>query len=521
MEEMQYLRTLEEILVEHRAFGDSDYIHEQVDICYQRRLGKLSAHLPLAAAAMDAVCRADPCHRRLIFSDTVARFTINTALQQSESGTRHSLPIDECEEVFRAILRYLDDCQSGRPAEFGTRQVNRLDFAPFRGRVWSGGHSDEIFGRVFRLVVKERFAQKCQPGAELSEPTADDLAMLTKGTRLLNELVPLLTRSALGHVDLIALFPLGPWNGAASMSQFGLSGTVFLSKDLISNPWWVAEHLLHEALHQKLYDFRHGHSLLEPDFAREDAPRICSLWNVPGSNNANCWDIHRAVAAFHVYVHLALLSAIAEERASELEEIYGPINTGSGMTNSRKAMERAHYLGEKLQAEGEDELGLAGKRLVEWLISVLNALDYSPPPTGAYTHLLLDRYRGEAWTVEKKVESCRLEARSNGCGAEAQQFLDLGRRLTKLAKSEMEITRSVLSTVNAEAELRHFNASVDLYADEELGTHFASVRGLISRSIMSLLQDGYGLRSAAQEMVQRMVEDSSAHLHNILEKQEA
>jgi hypothetical protein len=50
MEEIQYLRALEEILVEHRAFGDSDYIHEQVEICYQRRVGKLSADVPVAGA---------------------------------------------------------------------------------------------------------------------------------------------------------------------------------------------------------------------------------------------------------------------------------------------------------------------------------------------------------------------------------------------------------------------------------------------------------------------------------------
>ena len=70
------------------------------------------------------------------------------------------------------------------------------------------------------------------------------------------------------------------------------------------------------------------------------------------------------------------------------------------MTASRKAFERAHYLGEQLIETCWEELGLAGKRLTEWLIAVLEALDPSPPPHGAYVHLLLDRFQTEATKVE-------------------------------------------------------------------------------------------------------------------------
>lgn len=522
MEEIQYLRALEEILVEHRAFGDSDYIHEQVESCYERRLGKLSADVPAAGAVQDALCQADACDRRRIFGDAVVRFAINSALWQGQTGIRRGLPLDECEEVFRATLQYLEERKSGVPREFGAK-VHHLRSGPYHGGVWSGD-SDDLFGRVFRRTVEQRFDGNCVPGAELSKPTADQLAMLTNGLLLLNELAPSLSRSALSHVSLVALFPMAPWKGAASMSQFGLSGAIFLCADLLQSPWWVAEHFMHEALHQKLYDFRHGHSLLTPNFAREDAPRICSLWNVPGENKSNYWETSRTVVAFHVYVHLALLGAIAEERAPELGKIYGPLrHSKSGMMNSRKAMERAHYLGEKIQEVCYEELGPAGKRLIEWLISVLDALDDSPPPANSYIHLLLDRYQGEAHRAGRRIESSLITTRSSAFEGEAAKSSDVTQQLMKLAKREIESTRSVLSAVNAGAELGQFENALDKYSDEELGRKFPQVRDLIYKTILDLSQDGYRLKCASPEsnatgeIVKQMIEESSEHLHRIFE----
>jgi hypothetical protein len=287
----------------------------------------------------------------------------------------------------------------------------------------------------------------------------------------------------------------------------------------------VAEHFLHEALHQKLYDLRHGHSLLAPNFAREDAPRVWSPWNVPGANKSNYWDTHRAVAAFHVYVHLAHLSAIAEERAPELEKVYGSLrHSKSGMmTNSRKAMERAHYLGEKIQELCYEELGPAGKRLVEWLISVLDALDDSPPPANSYVHLLLDRYQVEALRAGTRIKSSLIETRPSAFEGEASISSDVTQQLTKLAKREIESTRSVLSAVNAGAELSQFENTLDKYSDEELGRKFPQVRDLISKTILGLSQDGYRLKSASpesnatEEIVKQMIEESSGHLHRIFE----
>ncbi|MGW6404519.1 hypothetical protein [Streptomyces sp. NPDC055134] len=62
-----------------------------------------------------------------------------------------------------------------------------------------------------------------------------------------------------------------------------------------------------------------------------------SLWNIPGLDGNNRWNAHRAMAAFHVYVHLALLCSLAEQHAPRLRDIYGPLDAPSPMTPSRKA----------------------------------------------------------------------------------------------------------------------------------------------------------------------------------------
>ncbi len=508
MERIQYLEMLEAILAQQRAFGDSDYINEQLQVSYKRRLHKISSHLPVAGQLLDALHRANSYSQYRVIGDTVVRCAINHAFTQLETGSPYGLPPDECEEVFRETIRHLEEGKNGGPLESGVKQVNRLGSEPYHGWVWSEEHSDDVFGRAFRYVIQENYGE-----SSLCTPNADELAMLVKGTQLLGELLPLLSPSALSHAHLIAIFPVvGNWKGMASSSQFRVGGTIFLNRELLQNPGTVAEHLFHEALHQKLYDFSYGHSLLEPGWVRKHAPRVCSLWNIPGLNQSNYWDVHRSVAAFHVYVHLSLLCTLAEQRVSELERVYG---SGSlTMTGSCKTMERAHYLGEQIKELCWQELGLAGKGFIDWLISVLDALDPTPPPKGSYLHLVLDRYQREA----RKVELLLSETNSDSFKREAAVFSDLPQRLMWLSKDELESTREVLSTMNAETDLNRFNTALAQFPDEELGTKFPQVRRLISKTLLDLSPDGYTLKRSSSEprnpdeIVKQMVERSSRRL---------
>jgi hypothetical protein len=492
-ESVRSFGALDKILADS-PFGNSDYITRQLHVGYKRRLGKIAAGLPEAGWLLDAIDQAEPYAQYRVIGDTVLRCAVQHAFTQLETGSQHGLPLQQCREIFQAAICHLE---AGRPGLLGSELAGRLGPQPYHGWVWSEDRPDDAFARAFRDVVRENYAGAlCAPGSE-------EIAMLAKGARLLEEILPHSSRSALSHTHLIAIFPSeGAWTTTASSSEFRLSGTIFLSRKHLSDPWWVADHLLHETLHQQLYDLRHGHSLLTPDFDREDAPKVCSLWNVPSQNY---WDTHRALAAFHVYVYLALFSTLAEQRRTELEGTYGSLK-GSKSAGSAKSLQRAHYLGEQLTALCWEELGPAGKRFVDLLKEVLCVLDPSPPPAGSCVHLLLDRYRKEAKKVETLLKN-----------ADRPQSLPLS--LMTLAEDEVRGTRSVLAAVNSETELGRFDDTLARFATDELGTQFARIRGLIARTILNVSPDGFTLSESrrADEMVKTMVETSSERLKRLLQ----
>jgi hypothetical protein len=105
-----------------------------------------------------------------------------------------------------------------------------------------------------------------------------------------------------------------------SSSQYLLGGNIFLSELIFNKPWLVSELMYHESIHQKLYDFRRGHTVLKedaalnPDSLAKSEVWVQSPWNYPD----NRWDTHRVLAAFHVYLHVSLLSLRSEELSSDL-----------------------------------------------------------------------------------------------------------------------------------------------------------------------------------------------------------
>jgi hypothetical protein len=506
VEKTLHVAKVDAILSQHRAFGDPDYIRSQFERCYWRRLAEVAVALPTAAGLLDALGRTAADGVSRAFNNTVVRCAINNARWRLQTGDdSQGLSLSECEDVFSALLKQLEQRAFTKALEF-----NVTIAGVYRGRVWKGDDSEDAFSRAFLQLIKE-------PYGVLHEPADEELQMLEKGIRLLGELLPLTSRSALDHVYQIALFPeVGPWSGAASMSQFALGGTIFLNQGFIHNPWWVAEQVLHESLHQKLYDFRHGHSLLEHNFSREDAPRVCSLWNVPGPHRSNYWDAHRALAAFHVYVHLALLATVAEQRAPELEAEYGPKCV---MINSRTAMDRAHYLGEKIKDTCWQELGLAGQRLVEWLVTVLGVLDLSPPSQGSYVHLLLDRYQREAHVFRGNIElSCRGNEPDDPAGSE----LGLSEQLRQIMAEEIECVRRLLATAGSDSQSARFDSAIAEYRTDELGKGLVEIRSLIAATILDVRPEGSAPTVAPfasrdpGDVVRKMIEKSSERLRLLL-----
>ncbi|MET8754135.1 hypothetical protein ABZW32_29135 [Streptomyces sp. NPDC004667] len=490
-----------------KPFGDSPYVRDQMHLAFKRRLEGLSPSVPAAGHLLTALRRARPRTEYRALGDPLLRQAVQQLLAQETIGPRrNSLSPQVCAEVIEAVAQHVETGADHGPLQgdpVGAQWLGDPSDTPW---VYSPGRDDGLLGRTFDRFVEQQFA------AGLEQPDEGDLARLRQGYRLLGELLPLTSRGALSHTHLIGITSgTDAWAGKASSSQFTLVGIVFLNRKLLQNPWWVAEHLLHEALHQKLYDFRHAHSVLARDL--DDSPhaptevrRVVSLWNVPGLDGNNRWNAHRTMAAFHVYVHLALLCSLAEQHAPRLRDVHGPLDAPSPMTSSRKAFERARYLAENLRSECWDELGLAGRRMVDWLSAVLDAMDQAPPPAGSFLHLILDRYLKEARRLRKAPASD-----------------DLATTLAALERSEAEAFREVLSAVGAEEQLHTVTAgpAPGPAREHDTGDHaaFAQQRHHIADTLLRLAPNGYSLDSlcrapgpSADEMVRVMVEASSREL---------
>jgi hypothetical protein len=489
------------ILSQGRPFGDSRYILEQMRDAYRRRIEMISVQLPVARQLLDVLKRVDEETHYRVLGDPLVRAVVQQALGQID-GIQMVLSLEECDEILRETVRNLENGATGSPLAWGARERNHLEVGFRTPWIWTTERSDDIFGRSFQKLIAAEYSES------LCTPSSDNIAMLQKATRLLHELFPLLARSAFSHAQVLGVFAgTGNWEKVASSSQFRITGAIFLNKTTLKNPWWVAEHLLHESLHQKLYDFRHAHSLLARDDPNAkdlptDVRMVVSPWNTPGLDAANSWDPHRTMAAFHVYVHLAVFCAVAEQRAPEFESVYGPIDTLPAMTSSRRAFERARYLGENLRSSSWTELGLAGQRMVEWFCSVLDALDPCPAPPGSYLHLILDRYLMEAAKVQQKFPSPGLES-----------------HLSRLIQDEIRSTKAVLAAMNTEAESKKFSLSLSNWPNLEQETTFPQVRRLIAETLLSLASNGHTLKPASwtasrspDEMVRDMVETSSQEL---------
>ena len=484
------LGDLDDMLAEH-PYGNSAYITERMHACYCRRLDMMSTRSAAAARLLGALRQAVPFARYRALGDTAVRCAIQHGQVQVATGEPYGLPLAQCEAVLAEAASLLEQ---GGDAPLGSGLQERIGADPNDGWIWSEDRADDIFSQTFRDVVRSNYPD-LQPGF----PSAGDLRNLAGARDILARLMPASTRSALDHTHLALVFQQeGAWGGRISSSEYRIAGTIFLNRSLLSDPWRTAEHLFHEALHQQLYDFRAGHTLLRPENARDGAPLVHSPWNKPDATRSNYWDIHRVLAAFHVYVHLALLSLLARQRADEFGQ-YGPIT----IVGPRTALVRAQYLLQQLRGVGSAELGPAGKRLTEWFASILDLLDDSPPAPGAYVHLLLDRY----WREAKECEPLLRDRDDSALSA----------RIPALIEREIEGTRSALRLVGG--DIGPFDTAVNRAVNEDRASRFLSVRTAVAETLLASCDAGYVLSEGgeAEALVSEMVEESSEILSQFVE----
>jgi len=182
------LASIDAILANH-PFGNNDYITEQLHVCYKRRLGKISSRLPVAGQLLDNICQAETYSQYRVIGDTTVRCAVQHALRQLETGDSYGFPLEECEQIFRATIRHLEegDSESG---PLGNGLFDSIGPDPYHGRIWNESRLDDVFARAFRFVVHDNY------GGDLCTPTPEEVAILEKGARLLRELLPRSSRSA-------------------------------------------------------------------------------------------------------------------------------------------------------------------------------------------------------------------------------------------------------------------------------------------------------------------------------------
>ena len=486
------LTALDAFVSEH-PFAKATYILTQLRVCYERRLTKIAGKMRIAERVLAELASGSEEVKRRAIGDTVLRCAVQHSLRQLETGEKYGLPLEQCEAIFSATVDYL---RSGKIGLLTSHFPNCVGSSSYHPRLWSINGSGNEFARAFETLIRNNY------GGELHSPSSEEVSMLSKGVRLLEILLPQSARGALHHVQVVALFqPGGPWKTTASSSQFKLSGTIFMSRRFISDPWWVAEHILHEALHQQMYDFRHGHTLLRDDCDRADAPKVRSLWNLP---NGNLWDSHRTLAAFHVYVYLTLFGLIAEQRVKELEDEFGRAPAGF-ITGSMKSMQRATYLGSQIKSTIWDEFGPAGKKYVEFFANVLEIISNNPPPPGCRLHLLLDRYAREGRILQSLLTS-------------EMRRPDLAMVLDMLAEREIRTAKAALELARPGSDRSRLDGALHAIATGDRGAQFGTIRQVLLGGISEVLRDGYVLSddSKADDIVGAMIESSSEDIRQLL-----
>ena len=374
--------------------------------------------------------------------------------------------------------------------------------------MWTGTEADDgDFQRAFRYIVGREHLEPLCP----ADPGS--VEALRSGVEHLENVAPELARGVLGHTQLIALFSrTGPWARTISVSQFRIVGVVFLARELLDNPWLTAEHILHESLHQKIYDLRHAHSILRsdvvPDDHPEDSRKVVALWNRVNREGSNYWDLNRSLAALHVYTHLAVYASLAK-LASERDG--GPPGFDDGrLVTPHSAWRRARYLADQVQLAYEDELGEAGHCFVDWLAQCLDLIASSPSDGALRAHLLLERYDRD----NRSLESYLLQASDH-----ATDYRD---GLSGLLLDEIAATRNVVIACNRpewlyelDREVKpHLGSDGRLTSDEGALCVRQVLLFFMKRAIGGL--DDAQPRQQACDLIQTLIEHSSNELVHVL-----
>jgi hypothetical protein len=370
------LRGIERHLVGHQQFGASTSIVARASSIYRLHLEAMAQQLVSAARLAHTVGAMPGERQQRVLNDPLVRHAIGMA---ATGPGRDSLPpLSPVELVLDAASEYLLGNRAHPPLESSVQPDFRITGKRHYAWLWNEGARDHVLCQRFETISNQVFATDL-PNVSVKwiTPDADGLTTLSSAVQLLRELIPCLWENSLPHIQcLIALDHERTGRadqsaaGLRSVSDAQIPGSIFLSSDLLSDATETAETMLHESLHHKLYDIWLARMMFRDPSQGDRTPvTIHAFWR--SRDLPRDWPVRRALAAFHVYVHLGLFFAALEQR--DRKRKLG--DKASARVKGQTAIERAAYLGRELQRVGGAELGPEGHRFTTWLLDALAPLE--------------------------------------------------------------------------------------------------------------------------------------------------
>ncbi|WP_370268465.1 HEXXH motif-containing putative peptide modification protein [Streptomyces sp. V4I8] len=344
------LEDIDQGLTESSVFAESAPVLAKVDatfslaaeIASDHRHGQPSRPLPDIPFAYDTVFRRELelfLHRmreRDPQADTAADFLSRTDLV-APPGPDSS----------RQDARFTP---LGVPGGRTVRVLSRID----DGDAWTAQ-----FQRIFRAGLTEPDSRYRTVPA-----TAREAGVVSEAVRLLGAVLPRTALSVLSHLAFVGVVE-GP-GAFESASDRRVPRAVFINRCALDDVPRTAEAVLHECVHQKLYDIQLVHPIYRAAYDAEHAAVIRPPWH----ENAE-WSFDRALAAAHVYVHLAAFYTALGHRPQSLAQGVDAATGRSGSTD------RARFLLAAV-AGVPAEPGPAGVRFIEWLTARLRQIEACP-----------------------------------------------------------------------------------------------------------------------------------------------
>lgn len=290
--------------------------------------------------------------RRRILPETALEPTVRHGLDQALRRIRNT---PDCKRQLAALAdsRHVDSTLAAEEERVGLRQTVELPGHRLHllmdPALPAPGHQE--FQALFR-----RHLSAGETADTLAGCTAEHAGTVRAAVELMLATAPDLCTGLLRHGRYIVAVD-GP-DAFDSASTREIPGAAFVAVRCMRTPERLAEALLHEFVHLRLYDLQATRSVFAPAYDTATAPSVAPEWH--RDSPVPRWPVDRALAAAHVYVHLR---AWFEQRALD--------SGGRGLWQSAEtAAFRATSLLDKVARHAEDSLGPAGRGFLRWLTEV-------------------------------------------------------------------------------------------------------------------------------------------------------